>query len=228
MKNTSPIERALSVFSKGGHWFVQDIPFVRAQPPQSWDSFSILLDSTQLWKATELQRTPWPTGFWFGLVNKRHWEIREQKSNEIRSLFPAPSKQRQQGLADSLYWRSSSWQVNHSLPLPPQTWGGKKALTQTSLGFSTSSCCFPLSLAPIFVNACFLLNSSNYPLPVCHLFPDWYTGEPKIICKNRMRCDNEPRSWEPSRKRYLQKNNLQNLFPRCQLHSGLHFIFFIF
>lgn len=80
-----------------------------------------------LWKAADPpQCFPLPTGFWLGLINGKHWEIRGWKGNKIRIFLLTLSQWKH--WAEALYQRSQLLSGNHSLPLLLQPWGGKSSL----------------------------------------------------------------------------------------------------
>lgn len=143
---------------------------------------------SMLWKTTELQRVPLPTGFWLGLAHTRHWEIRGWKGNGIKIFIP------------SFLWAETprvGWVPisevkllsGRSLSLP--LWPGMVRPPHRCqlLGYCTSSCWFPKPCPHLCKCLLLVKLSSNDKLWVCHLFLDWYMGEPKVICQNSMAWD---------------------------------------
>lgn len=121
---------------------------------------------------------------WFG--QQEALEIRWWKRKEIRYLFPAPSKQRCQESAESLCQRSTPVS-NHAFPFQPgcgksTPWGPASALL------------FSLIPVPIFVNACFLLNSPQITHSKCFIFFLTNTQvNQKSYTKSSMGSDKRPR-----------------------------------
>lgn len=182
MKDTSSVERAFTVLSAGGQHFVLNVAFTDIPPPHPWDSLSTLLDPTLFQKAAELQCVPLSTGFWFGLVNKKHWKSdggRETRSG-IYSQLP-PSRDAKSQPSPSV--RGQTPAGNHAFPFPFQPWQGP-----------VPALLFSLIPAPIFVNACFLLNSPQITHSKCLIFFLTNTQvNQKSYTKSSMGSDKWPR-----------------------------------
>lgn len=186
MKDTSSVEKAFTVLSAGGQHFVLNVAFTDVPPPHPWDSLSTLLDPTLFQKAAELQCVPLSTGFWFGLVNKKHWKSdggRERRSGIYPQLLPSRDAKSQ--LSPSV--RGQIPVGNHAFPFQP--WRGKS----TPWG-PAPALLFSLIPVPIFVNACFLLNSPQITHSKCFIFFLTNTQvNQKSYTKSSMGSDKWPR-----------------------------------